>query len=109
MAINKCTHTYYIYTYVHIYFTLRVPDVELIYLLREFVLLNGLSARNGKGEAPFEVLHLVHGADARPLQHTPTHKERQERRLAWIQKDTQKKKKKVCLQYVSQKQSRKFR
>lgn len=50
--------------------TLRVPDVELIYLLREFILLNGFSARHRKGEAPFEVLHPVHDADTRPLQYT---------------------------------------
>lgn len=56
------------YTETHI--TLRVSDVELIYLLREFVLLNGFSARHRKGEAPFEVLHPVHAADARPLQYT---------------------------------------
>lgn len=64
------------YTETHI--TLRVPDVELIYLLREFILLNGFSARHRKGEAPFEVLHPVHDADVRPLQHT-THEERGEK------------------------------
>lgn len=71
------------HTKTHI--TICVPDVKLIYLLPEFILLNGFSARHRQGEAPFEVLHPFHDADARPLQHTPTRRE--ERRLAWIQKD----------------------
>lgn len=58
--------------------TLRVPDVELIYLLGEFILLNSFSARHRKGEAPFEVLHPVHDADARLLQHTHRQGERKE-------------------------------
>lgn len=55
--------------HTHINITLLVPDVELIYLLHEFIFLNGFSARDRKGEAPFEVLHPVHGAESRPLQH----------------------------------------
>lgn len=58
--------------HTHINITLLVPDIKLIYLLREFILLNGFSARYRKGEAPFEVLHPVHGADAQPLQHKHT-------------------------------------
>lgn len=41
--------------------TLSVADVELVYLLCELVLLNGLSPGNRKGETPLKVLHLVHG------------------------------------------------
>lgn len=52
------------------FFTLGVPNVELVYLLREFILLNGLSARNRKRETPFKVLHLVHGAEEQPLKQT---------------------------------------
>lgn len=47
--------------------TLSVLDVELVDLLSELILLNGLSARNRKREASFKVLHLVHGADEQNL------------------------------------------
>lgn len=52
---------------VNLKLTLSVPYVELVYLLSELILLNGLSARNRKREAPFKVLHLVHGAEEQIL------------------------------------------
>lgn len=48
-------------------FTLYVLYVELVYLLGELILFNGLSAGNRKRKAPFKVLHLVHGAERQPL------------------------------------------
>lgn len=44
------------------FLTRSVADVELVYLLCELVLLDGLGARNRKGKPPLKVLHLVHGA-----------------------------------------------
>lgn len=55
-------------------------NVELVDLLSELILLNGLSARNGQRETPLEVLHLVHVAEKQTLE---------ERRKRWIlTKDT---------------------
>lgn len=42
--------------------TLSVSDVELVDLLGELVLLDGLGARDGQRKTPLEVLHLVHDA-----------------------------------------------
>ena len=47
--------------------TLSVLYVQLVYLLSELVLLNGLSARNRKRETPLKVLHLVHGVEEQTL------------------------------------------
>lgn len=41
--------------------TLSVLYVELVYLLSELILLNGLRAWNRKRKTPFKVLHLIHG------------------------------------------------
>lgn len=48
-------------------FTLYVLCVELVYLLGEVILFNGLSAGNRKRKTPFKVLHLVHGAERQTL------------------------------------------
>lgn len=47
--------------------TLCVPNVELVDLFGELILLDGLSARNRKRETPFEVLHLVHRVEEQTL------------------------------------------
>lgn len=44
-------------------FTLYVLYVEVVYLLGEVILFNGLSTGNRKRKTPFKVLHLVHGAE----------------------------------------------
>lgn len=47
---------------------MSVLTVEVVDLLGELVLINGLSARNRQREAPFKVLHLVHDARKQTLE-----------------------------------------